>query len=288
MSYSAEISRINPGCIIFLIDQSGSMEQHFAAGDSRPKKAEGVVLAVNRLLQNFIIKCNKNEGVRDYFYISVIGYHGSQAASAFGGALAGKLLVPISEIAQNPLRIEERIRKIDDGAGGLIEQKFKFPIWFDVVADGGTPMCQALTLAHSLVQTWKNAHPDSYPPIVINITDGEASDGSPTNAMGTLTNTSFPDGKVLLFNVHLSSNPQALPLVFPDSPNQLPDQLARTMFDGASELIQTMINVANEEYDYKLGLGAKGFVLNADMSLLVQTLDIGTRPANTSIVRADR
>ena len=48
-------------------------------------------------------------------------------------------LAPISEIAKNPLRVEQRTRKVDDGAGGIMEQKFKFPVWFEPVAQGKTP-----------------------------------------------------------------------------------------------------------------------------------------------------
>ena len=35
MPYSAEISRTNPSCLLFLIDRSGSMEDPFGAGDGR-------------------------------------------------------------------------------------------------------------------------------------------------------------------------------------------------------------------------------------------------------------
>jgi hypothetical protein len=41
MSYSAEISRTNPSCFLFLIDRSGSMEDPFGAGESNRSKADG-------------------------------------------------------------------------------------------------------------------------------------------------------------------------------------------------------------------------------------------------------
>ena len=55
MAYSAEISRSNPSCFLFLIDRSGSMDDAFGAGDSTRKKADGVADAINRLLQNLVI-----------------------------------------------------------------------------------------------------------------------------------------------------------------------------------------------------------------------------------------
>ena len=73
MAYSAEISRANPSCFVFLIDQSGSMADVFGAGEGNQKKADGVADAINRLLQNLVLKCAKEEGIRDFFHIGVIG-----------------------------------------------------------------------------------------------------------------------------------------------------------------------------------------------------------------------
>src|SRR3954465_2780790 len=129
MAFSAEISRTNPTCLLFLVDQSSSMAKPFG-GQPGKTKAEGVADALNRLLQNLVLKCAKADGVRDFFHVGLISY-GGRVLSAFGGGLAGQTLVPISRIADNPVRIEQRSRKVDDGAGGLIDQKFRFPIWFE-------------------------------------------------------------------------------------------------------------------------------------------------------------
>ena len=47
----------------------------------------------------------------------------------------------------------------------------------EVIANGGTPMCHALGMATSLLQSWTSQHANSFPPVVINISDGEATDG---------------------------------------------------------------------------------------------------------------
>ncbi len=54
MPYTAEISRNNPSCFIFLIDQSGSMSDPFGGGESTKKKADAVADVINRLLQNLV------------------------------------------------------------------------------------------------------------------------------------------------------------------------------------------------------------------------------------------
>lgn len=277
MPYSAEISRHNPSCFLFLIDQSGSMADIFP-GESAKRKADGVADAINKLLQTLVIRCAKEEGVRDYFHVGVIGY-GASVGPAFGGSLAGKQLVSISEIANSPVRVEERTKKVDDGAGGLVDQKVRFPIWFDPTTGGGTPMCQALALGKTILQGWVGQHAGGFPPVVIHITDGESTDGDPAQAMCDITSLSSNDGNALLFNLHLSSNPSAVSTAFPDSPAQLPDQFARTLFDGASLLTPFMRTVASE-HGFQLAEGAKCFVLNAELVLVIQALDIGTRPSN--------
>src|SRR5689334_9010990 len=87
MPYTAEISRTNPTCFLFLVDQSSSMSEPFGAQPDK-KKAEGVADVINRLLQNLILKCAKSEGIRDFFHVGIIGY-GGRTGSAFGGALTG-------------------------------------------------------------------------------------------------------------------------------------------------------------------------------------------------------
>jgi hypothetical protein len=277
MPYTAEISRSNPSCLLFLIDRSGSMDDPFGAGESKRKKADGVADAINRLLQNLVIKCAKSEGIRDYYDVGVIGY-GEKVGPAFGGTLAGRDLVPISEIADHPERVEERTRKVDDGAGGLVDETVKFPVWFDAVAQGGTPMCKALSIATDVLSSWLAQHPSSFPPIVINITDGESTDGDPTAAAEKLRNLSSDDGNIILFNLHLSSH-RATPVEFPDSAENLPDKYAKLLFGISSPLPPYMRSVAADE-GYVVSDGSRGFVFNADMVSVIRFLDIGTRPSN--------
>src|SRR6266436_1197956 len=171
MPYTAEISRTNPSCFLFLIDQSGSMAETFGAQPDK-KKAEEVATAINRLLQTLVLRCAKGHEVLNRFHVGVIGYGHTTVGSAFGGALAGQTLVPIAKVAANPLRVELRTKKVDDGSGGLTEQQSKFPVWLDPVANGQTPMCRAFDLAWNSINDFVGQYPDCFPPIVINITDG--------------------------------------------------------------------------------------------------------------------
>jgi hypothetical protein len=278
MSYSAEIRRTNPTCFLFLVDQSSSMLEPFG-GSAEKSKAKGVADAINRLLQNLALKCAKSEGIRDYFHVGVIGY-GGRVAPAFGGPLAGHCLAPMSEIAHNPLRVEQRTRKIDDGAGGSMEQKFKFPVWFEPVAQGRTPMCQALQQARTTVAEFLGRYPNCYPPMVMNITDGESTDGIPETPAAELRHLASSDGNVLLFNAHLSDK-QLRPVEYPDREQGLPDRYAQMLFRMSSVLPPKLQSAAQAE-GLVVTPDARGFVFNADLVAIIRFLDIGTQVAGAA------
>jgi len=262
-----EISHRNPMCMIFLIDQSGSMSEQIANEPGRIK-ADVTKDLINRFLMTLVINCTKEDGVRDYFHVSVIGY-GLNVGSAFIGPLTNKNLVPISEISDKPARIEERMK--EDGVGGVI--KTKFPIWFDAVADGQTPMCQALYKAKGLLEGWLSQHPNCHPPIVVNITDGTATDGNPLIPAEELKNLKSTEGNVLLYNIHLSSR-SATAIIFPNSETNLPTQCAHLLYSMSSPLIDYQITYANKAHGMNLDKNSRGFVYNADPVTVFLPMDL--------------
>jgi hypothetical protein len=274
MPYSAEISRANPTCFLFLIDQSESMRDPIGGGDVPMQKAEAVADAVNRLLSELSIKCAKEDGVRDYFHVGVIGY-GAQVRPIFDGPLAGREIVPLSEVAAQPARIEERARPGRNGSARGAGPAVKFPTWFSPVAFGDTPMCGALDLARRVLSGWLAEHPGCFPPIVLNITDGESTDGDPSAFAEAVRGLTSSDGHVLLFNLHLSSD-QSDPVVFPAVEAGLPDDYARLLYRMSSPLPEDMRSAATRR-DLALADGARGFAFNADISSIVQFLDVGTQ-----------
>jgi hypothetical protein len=272
MSYSAEISRSNPTAFLFLVDQSGSMDEKMSHGRA---KADQVADVLNRTLATLITRCTRSEGTRDYFEIGVIGYGGAGAYNGFQGTLAGAVIQPISSIEAAPLRIEERKKRMDDGAGGLVEQGIKFPVWFEPNANGGTPMCGAITKTAEELVYWCDSHPNSYPPTVLHITDGESTDGDPEQLASQLAQIHTNDGSVLMFNLHVSTSGLA-PIEFPASQEGLPDAHAKLLFRMSSQLPPHLIRFAQEK-GFSVGMEARGFMFNADAVQIVDFFDIGTR-----------
>ena len=278
MSYQAEISRSNPTLFVFLLDQSGSMSAQFGGQPSGTSKANGVADAINRMLSNLVIRCSQGEIIRDYFEIAILGYGAQerQVAPALSGPLSGRDIVKISEIGNSPARVEDRVLKQPDVAGGVIDMSIKFPIWFESVVNGDTPMCQVLQRAHQLVGNWIRAHRGAFPPIVINLTDGEATDGDPFPYAQDLMKLSTDDGSILLFNCHLSSTVGER-VLYPESAASIPDQYGKKMFEMSSMLTPTMVEFAKKQ-GFAVGEKSRGFVFQADLVDVIRFLDIGTRP----------
>lgn len=272
MSYRAEISRSNPTAFIFLIDQSGSMVDRMSTGRSKSNQVADVL---NRTLATLITRCTKSEGTRNYFDIGVIAYGGDGAYNGFQGALSSSILHPISVIESAPLRIDERKKKVDDGAGGIVEYSVKFPVWFEPRSNGGTPMCQAITKVAEELVAWCDAHPGCYPPTILHITDGASTDGDPEQLASQLRQIQTDDGQALLFNLHVSST-EASPVEFPADEAGLPDDYAKLLFRMSSPLPEHLFRFAQEK-GFKVHAEAKGFMFNADAVQLVDFFDIGTR-----------
>ncbi|GAA3246701.1 vWA domain-containing protein [Dactylosporangium siamense] len=279
--YSAEINRMRPACLLILIDHSSSMGSPWA--DTGTSMAEQLALAVNRLLGNAVLLCSKGDNrVYDYFEIGVIGY-GTGVSPALHGSDAGHIVLPISQLAEHPKRVDQVTRKIPDGAGGIIEATLPIPVWVDPVSNGWTPMVAALETAERVVADWCARHQTSFPPIVINVTDGESTDGDPRPAADRVRSVKTADGAVLLFNVHLAAGPRQA-VSFPSSPAGLPASNADVMFEMSSVLPGNLAEAA-AALGYHIEPGSRGFLYNADATTMIEFLDIGTRAVTPNGLR---
>ncbi len=280
--YTAEINRRQPAFLLLLVDQSYSMSEPWD-GEGK-SKAEMLALTVNRLLGNAVLLCTKGDDrIHDYFEVGVIGY-GGDVTLALHGATPDRPVLPIGEVGRNPRRLDQVMRKMSDGAGGIIQAPLTVPVWIDPVTNGNTPMTKAFDAAEQVVRAWCELHPTSFPPIVVNITDGVSTDGDPAPVAARLRSARTDDGHALLFNVHLPTvdphkrHVPPLEVVFPNSAEALPDDNAAHLFAMSSELPVPMAEAASAA-GYAVRPGARGFLYNAQPTSVVDFLDIGTRAA---------
>jgi hypothetical protein len=141
-------------------------------------------------------------------------------------------------------------------------------------------MCQAVAVAGAHVYEWASAHPDSFPPIIINITDGMVTDSPYEGAdleewAQRLVNIQTSDGPALLFNIFLSPAPTASPVMFPATDHGLPSP-GSELFRISSLLPPPMVANAQSS-GTPVGPGGRGFGFNADATNLVRFLEVGTK-----------
>jgi hypothetical protein len=267
MFYKAQITRENPTAILFLIDLSSSMNDKMPSGESL---AEFVAKTLNETLEEVIASYNKgNEVIWDYFQIGVITYRGSKEAgdlkveNGFQWASATEYMNPLSKIHG-----KKKMQRDKEG--------IEYPVWFEPVASGGTPMCQGITTATEVLTLWCAAHKKNFPPTVIHITDGASTDGPPESLAEELKKVHTDDGPVLLFNLHVCAQ-QAAPIRYPSTDSDLPNDYSKLLFRMSSVFPNTFIKYALDQLSMSLDNDARGFVYNASAADIHNFFDVGTK-----------
>ena len=274
MAYQKRISRGDPGCLIFVLDQSGSMGDTWGAGGQT--KAEILARCVNDLIYTVVLRCTSGDQVKDYFRVGVIGYSDSAYDALHPGqpSFSNRSLVSMPALADSFMRIEVAPGHPSD----LEVVPLLQPTWIQPRATGRTAMCEALDVAVSVLREWVIDHPQSFPPIVFNVTDAMATDGDPRGPAEDIRELATQDGNALLFNVHISRDASA-GVLFPQKYFDLGDsEYARLLFDMSSILPDVLVDAAKDA-ELTAGAGSRAFAHNANVAQLVQILDLGSSVA---------
>ena len=279
MPYSAEISRANPACFLFLVIQCMTVPAYSAD-------------AVNRVVDTLSQRCSSGMDIRDYFHIGILGFTtggflgmgGMKNTYTLPGTTPEQPFLPISRVVE-VADIEEKRMKENYGGGEIVEVTRRMPVWLRHHNGGLDPMCEMLRSMERPLEKWIGQHPDSYPPIVIIICDGWATDGDPQQEAQRIMGLRTSDGNVLLFTIHLSNNDKSRPALFP---NQEEGLLSLGEGQDDSKMMFRMTSVLPEgsrraaaSLGFAVDENSRGLILNADAVALAQFLDIGTRgPSN--------
>jgi hypothetical protein len=248
--------------------------------DSGLTIAEGAASAVNKILFELCVKSVREQGapLECYFYIGIYGYGlrpstGDEGVeSALPGDLARRGIVPLPELADHPVAIRE------ESSVDAVARAARMPVWIEPAAGFRTPMCAAFAMAGAHIHEWSAAFPDSFPPIVVNITDGLVTDSPYQGAdlatwAARLATVSTRHGSALLFNAFLSAG-RAPITTFPSSADGLPAP-GPELFAMSSTLPEPMLRRARSAH-LDVEPGSRGLVFNADLASLVRFLQIGT------------
>ena len=285
-AYTAQITRNTPTAFIFLIDQSVSMQNYTTLYGEEMPMAEAVARIVNHQLNELVLRCVKGSETRDYYDIAIIGY-GENAYSGWKGELEGRDFVKPSELKEHPYKKittkkETRTRK------GVKVVEVEEVQWIEAEAtEGWTRVHHAFEKAKGLLDEWMEKHHDKdcYPPTIINITDGEFNGATKEYVLqqaNELKSMFTNDGNVILFNIHISAN-KAVCVTCPASKDEVSfSSLATTMYEMSSLLpMRYSDRIADLRKDGTPNNRYTAMSINADMSTLIQLMDIGT-PTNIS------
>ena len=101
--YTQEITRTHRTAFVIAIDQSSSMQESVVVNSRRMTKAEAVAAITNRLIDELVMRARRDDGIRNYYDIAVIGYGNEKVYPLLGETLG---FLPVSIIAER--RIEHR------------------------------------------------------------------------------------------------------------------------------------------------------------------------------------
>lgn len=278
--YSNEITRRHRAAIVIAIDQSCSMGGRMMLNDWDLSKAEVVSMVAGRLIDELIMRSHRDNGYRHYYDIALVGYSGDSVYSLLGEEFA---FYPITMLAGRTVRKEPYALSYATLRGGSATFSESVSMWVEPKSQGATPMYKMIEQVTMLVEEWcsREENRDSFPPLVFNITDGEASDmdyDALRMASHRLQQTGTNDGNTLVINVHISTNTQHSPLLFPTI-HEVPLSVRY------AHLLMEMSSIMPEQFNRYIcecrpNFGHPPYVAmsyNASMSELIAMLNIGSR-----------
>jgi hypothetical protein len=170
---------------------------------------------------------------------------------------------------------------LPDGTAAMVEHRCEQ--WIEAKAEGTTPMYEAMLRVRDMLAEWcaKPENRESFPPIVINITDGEASDCSDSELLdicSQLRAIATDDGQVLLLNIHITSSDTLPSIIFPMADELLSaSRHARTLAECSSIMPEAFSDAIHS----LKGMGAVppyyGMGYNATIVELLSIINIGSR-----------
>ena len=277
--YSQEITRRHRTAFIIALDQSTSMQEEVRFGRLKMSKAEAVAYTANILITELIDRSRRKDGVRNYYDIAVVGYSDDEVRML----LSEDGFVSVKSLAE---RIPEAVtisfeESMPDKTTALV--KHHIHPWIEPKAEGNTPMYEALLRIREMVEEWceQEQNRQSFPPIVFNITDGEASDCDDNElryAADMLRRTGTEDGQTLLINIHLSTDLSLPSMIFPMAEELLSANRYARLLAECSSLMPESFNAEIGELKIPASTPPyRGMGYNASVIELLSIINIGSR-----------
>ena len=275
--YDNNFTRANPGLIVFLIDQSKSMEDPWSGGKTL---AEQTALSINRSIHEMGLRFTAGEKIKDSANIVMIGYGGTKDSMEVELLRAGSIKTLCTD---GTIPVQHLKQMIPDGAGGTITIDLELKQFVTPKAVWKKPMGSAFAIASALVYEWTIRGKETLDedgnsitrdnsldpvPLIINISNGEPiyCEADVRKYANEIMNINSPDGNPLIVNILTTANvsdciflPTAKELdelqgrkIIKDSSSNIPNELINTFkgagfLDACKDSKLVLINPSNDD-----------------------------------------
>lgn len=268
---NTSVSSKKPWLLVFLIDSSHSMGADWGA--STESMSRHVMNAVNSTIYELAMEhCVINEEVKNRIDLSVLSY---------GGDASSWALLP-NPNSNGYCKAGGPDGWITGYRGVSSETGQDVPYWIELEPDGYTPMRDAIKRAAGIVKKHCEQFPESFPPTVINISDGEPTDcGNPIDwedlqrESKRISECKTNNGSALFCNVHLDPLGEEDPHLYPDRPGNTEHQ--RGLWEMSSEVPFDLCHSIFSGGPSHVDSRPRFYVYNADLPAFQKFLKFGTR-----------
>ena len=259
-NYTTQWSSATPGYLIFLIDQSASMQKSFEYGKTR---AEATADAINNIIRELILTNTSGDKIKNRIFITLIGYDGGLNSNSVEEIRSDYL----SEFDEAPLGYDAD----------------EEPYFIEPIAKGVTPMADAFSIAKELIEEWRTKKPQAPAPIIMNISDGNPyTEESRDDVRETIEvaqqimNISTNDGNPLIFNIYIGEG-GSTPIEFAQDESQLQgDEQGTFLFKISSIVPDVLQEIGRNKYLFDLHKISRGFSYKADSEKLIKFIEFGS------------
>ena len=209
----------------------------------------------NEMLTKIAQKPDPNLHVALTLYgLDVLGL--PEIRTGFEGALAGRSIIPATDLAPAALRREEIEEQIPNGVGGLIDIKREKLTFVEVDPTRACSPVPAFEAVKMVLDTWAAEHSGaSRKSIVLHLTRGQHAESDLREAIGLA-------GEADVYHLVATEEPSPS-LAYPASPDEIEDAGMKVLADLSAPLADDWAD------NPAVKPGARGIVVNGKFDLLI-------------------
>ena len=314
--YSKKVTSAEPALLILLIDQSSSMGHTLVETDQGESysSAKMAKYVTDRFLYEAMQECVSGTEFKPYLDLAVIGYSSDQPEYDTPGKKIRSAL-PKIPLEKFPFSVTELpntfiAKNVIDPNDNSMFPKPKRE-WVEARADAYTSTLAAFTKAREIIEKWLPDHQTSFPPVVINITDGMPTDDEPlariwqkymddlsvaqskedfeASRLGDVSQSNVliesqkirkigtDDGNCLVCNCHITIE-KIVRIRFPSSSDRAEsvNPFAKIMYHMSSIIPESLREMGISELNLPLEPNSRFFLFNAEVDDMIKFMKFGS------------